>query len=324
MKMHREMTEGRPRRALLLLNPGARRGGEGIDAVIDRLRAGGVSLDEQPMGAPEAVERLLREAAASVDCVIVGGGDGSLRAAAAGIEASGLALGILPMGTANDLARTLGIPADLEAAADVILAGRRRTIDLGTVNGLPFFNVASIGLATELARELSSDLKRRWGRLGYAIAAFRALARARRFTAWISENGQTMRTRTMQIAVGNGRFYGGGNVVAEHATIDDGHLDLYSLELRTVWRLALMLWSFRSGAHGAWSEVTTLRGTEFEIRTKRPYPINADGEIVGETPAVFKVHPAALSVFVPPPPPAPEPASRASPHHRTPASELRF
>jgi YegS/Rv2252/BmrU family lipid kinase len=324
MRVDQVTTEGRPRRALLLLNPGARRGGEGIDAVLERLRVGGITLDERPMGSPEAVEQLLREAAATADCAIVGGGDGTLRLAAAGIEASGLPLGILPMGTANDLARTLGIPDDLEAAAEIILAGRRRAIDLGTVNGLPFFNVASIGLATELARALSSDLKKRWGRLGYAIAAMRALAKARRFTAWISENGATTRTRTMQIAVGNGRFYGGGNVVAAHATIDDGHLDLYSLELRTVWRLALMLWSFRSGDHGAWSEVTTLRGTEFEIRTKRPYPINADGEIVGETPAVFKVHPGAITVFVPPPAEPAPPASRASPHHRIPASELRF
>jgi YegS/Rv2252/BmrU family lipid kinase len=277
------------------------------------------------MESPEAATRCLQDAAGRVDCAIVGGGDGTLRMAAAGLEASGLPLGILPMGTANDLARTLNIPTDLDAAADVILAGHRQRIDLGSVNDEPFFNVASIGLSTELARGLSSELKRRWGRVGYAIAAFRALANARRFTAWISENGETTRTRTMQIAVGNGRFYGGGSVVAEHAAIDDGHLDLYSLETRTVWRLALMLMSFRSGQHGAWSEVTTLRGTEFEVRTPRPRPINADGEIVAETPAVFRVHPAAITVFTPAPapPPAEAPPS-ASPHRRIPASELRF
>ena len=123
-------------------------------------------------------------------------------------------------------------------------------------------------------------LKRRWGRLGYAIAAMRALARARRFSAHITEEGRTWRTSTMQIAVGNGRFYGGGTVVAEHAAIDDGHLDLYSLELHTVWKLALMLRSFRSGEHGAWSEVSTARGTEFEIRTRRPLAVNADGELI--------------------------------------------
>jgi diacylglycerol kinase (ATP) len=315
------MTDARPRRAVLLLNPGARRGAEGIEAVLDRLRAGGVALDEQPMTSPEEATRGLAAAAATADCAIVGGGDGSLRMAAAGIEASCLPLGILPLGTANDLARTLGIPPDPEAAAEVILAGHRRTIDLGTVNGEPFFNVASIGLATELARELSGDLKRRWGRLGYAIAATRALAKARRFTAWITESDQTIRTRTLQIAVGNGRFYGGGSVVAEHAAIDDGHLDLYSLELRNLWRLALMLLDFRSGQHGAWSEVTTLRGTEFEIRTARPHPVNADGEIVTETPARFLVHPQAISVFAPPPA-ATEAAPSVSPHRRIPASEL--
>ena len=316
------MTDSRPRRAVLLLNPGARRGDEGIAPVLDRLRDGGMALHERSMDAPDAVEGMLGEAGA--DCVIVGGGDGSLRLAAAGIWASGLPFGILPLGTANDLARTLGIPADLPAAADVILAGHRRRIDLGTVNGLPFFNVASIGLATDLARALSSDLKKRWGRIGYAIAAARALAGARRFSAQISENDTTTRTRTMQVAVGNGRFYGGGNVVAAHAAIDDGHLDLYSLEMRTVWRLALMLVSFRSGEHGAWSEVTTLRGTEFEVRTSRPRPVNADGEIVTETPAVFKVHPGAVTVFAPPAAAAPAPEPRASPHHRIPASELSF
>ena len=99
--------------------------------------------------------------------------------------------------------------------------------------------------------------------------------------------------------MGNGRFYGGGVVVAEEAAIDDGHLDLYSLEMRTVWKLALMLQSFRSGEHGAWSEVRTLRGTEFEIRTSRPRSVNADGEIITETPAVFRVHPRAVEVFAP-------------------------
>ena len=78
----------------------------------------------------------------------------------------------------------------------------------------------------------------------------------------------------MQIAVGNGRFYGGGTVVAEHAAIDDGHLDLYSLELRTVWKLALMLRSFRSGEHGAWSEVHD--GARHRVRD--PHPQAARGQ----------------------------------------------
>jgi diacylglycerol kinase (ATP) len=289
----------RPRRALLLVNPGARRGGEALDAATDEMAAAGIEIRMERSGSAEEIERVLR-AHADVDVAVVCGGDGSISRAAAGFIATGTPLGILPMGTANDLARTLGIPDDLGAAAAIVAAGHRRAIDVGSVNGHFFFNVASIGLSVDLARALDAGLKRRWGRLGYAIAAMRALARARRFSAWITEEGRTWRTSTMQIAVGNGRFYGGGTVVAEHAEIDDGHLDLYSLELHTVWQLAMMLRSFRSGAHGAWSEVATARGTEFEIRTRKPRPVNADGEIVAETPAVFRVHPDAITVYAPP------------------------
>lgn len=290
-----------PRRALLLLNPNARRGSEGISPVIDRLRAGGIDLREETMNSPEETSRLLTEAKGAVDCAIVGGGDGTIRAAAKGILKSGLPMGILPMGTANDLARTLHIPDNLEAAADVIVAGHRRQIDVGSVNDEPFFNVSSIGLSVDLARELSGDLKKRWGRFGYAIAALRALAKARRFSAFITEEEVSRRTRTMQIAIGNGRFYGGGNVVAADAAIDDGHLDLYSLEMRTVWRLAFLIPTFRAGLHGAWREVSTARGTMFEIRTSRPMPVNADGDIVTETPALFQVRPKAVTVFAPQP-----------------------
>jgi len=290
---------GRPGRALLLVNPHSRRGGA-IERVVARLRAGGIDVREETFTRPGEVEADILRAAGEVDCAIVCGGDGTMNLAAPGLMRTGLALGIMPMGTANDLARTLGIPGDPLRAADVILAGHRRRIDMGSVNGRPFFNVASIGLSVELARALSPEMKRRWGRLSYAIAAFRALRRSRRFSAWITENGVTTRVKTLQIAVGNGRFYGGGTVVEETAAIDDGHLDLYSLELSNVWKLALMLRTFRSGAHGAWEEVRTARHTEFDVTTRFPRPVNADGELITETPAHFKVHSGAVTVFAPP------------------------
>jgi YegS/Rv2252/BmrU family lipid kinase len=285
---------------LLVINPGARRVGEEIDHVLDRLWEGDIEVDEDRIEDANDPRSGLVARAGEADLVIVAGGDGSLCRAAPALIDSGLPLGILPMGTANDLARTLGIPADLEQASDIIVAGHTHRIDCGSVNGHPFFNVASIGLSVELARQLSPELKRRWGQLGNALAAFRTLAQARRFSATIREGDEVTRTRTLQIAVGNGRFYGGGTVVASHAAIDDGHLDLYSLEFRNIWRLALMAKSFRTGAHGAWSEVHTARGTEFEIRTRRPRPVNADGELIAETPALFKVHPGAVEVFCPP------------------------
>lgn len=287
------------RRALLLINPKARRGRESIEPVIERLRDGGLSVSVEPFEALPEIARDIVRLRNTADLVIVCGGDGSVSSAAMAVMESGLPMGIMPMGTANDLARTLEIPLDLVQAADTIVRGNTRLVDVGTVNGHAFFNVASIGLSTKLAQGLDPDLKKRFGRLGYAVAASKVLAKASHFHARIVEKGEAIDVKTYQIAVGNGRHYGGGNVVEETAAIDDGHLDLYSLEMANVWKLALMLPSFRSGRHGAWNEVRTARCIEFDIETDKPMPVNTDGEIVTSTPAHFKVHPKAISVFTP-------------------------
>jgi YegS/Rv2252/BmrU family lipid kinase len=230
---------------------------------------------------------------------VLGGGDGTLSSAAPASIETGLPLGILPLGTANDLARTLELPLDPAAAAQVIVDGELRRIDVGEVNGKPFFNVASLGLSVSLTRELTHDLKQRWGKLGYAVATFRALSQARPFLAAIRSGDEVHKVRTLQIAVGNGRYYGGGIAVETEATIDDGCLNLYSLEFDHLWKLALVYPAFRKGRHGMWKDVRTLSCTEVEIRTGRPKKINTDGEITTETPAQFRVLRRSISVFVP-------------------------
>lgn len=293
------MTWPKGSRVLLLLNAKARQGQGALQPVRDRLEAGGLKVMVEPFeNLPEIardVTRLHREA----DLIVVCGGDGSISSAAPAVIESGLPLGIIPAGTANDLARTLSIPLDFAAAADVITAGYRRQIDVGMVNGHAFFNVASLGLSSELAQKLAPAIKKRFGRLGYAVAALRIMAGARRFRARITEKGRVTSVGTYQIAIGNGRLYGGGNVVEEEAAIDDGHLELYSLEMRNLWKLVLMLRAFRSSTHGAWKEVRTAKCIEFDIKTRRPMPINADGEIVTATPAHFCVLPRAISVLAP-------------------------
>lgn len=293
------MNTSTKRRALLLVNPKARRGQEAIDPVIERLRVGGLTVTVEPFEALPEIARDIVRLRHMADLVIVCGGDGSVSSAALAAIESGLPMGIIPMGTANDLARTLEIPMGLVEAANVIVKGMTRRIDVGTVNGHAFFNVASIGLSAKLTQGLDPVLKKRFGRLGYALAAVKVLARARPFPAHIVEKGTEIEVKTFQIAVGNGRHYGGGNVVEETAEIDDGRLDLYSLEMANLWKLALMLRSFRSGRHGAWNEVRTARCVEFDIETRKPMPVNADGEIVTSTPAHFKVHPKAISIFAP-------------------------
>lgn len=287
------------RDALVLLNRNARQGQMDLDPLLDRMEEAGLNLTVEAELNAEDLSPAIIERQSNLDCVIVCGGDGTINATARGLMETKLPLGILPMGTANDLARTLDIPPDLERATDIIIAGKAVPIDVGTVNDHPFFNVASLGLSTELARGLSRQTKRRWGRFGYALAASGVLMQARPFTAWIQNKDERVRVRTMQIAIGNGRHYGGGNVVQESAAIDDGLLDLYSLELKSVFQLALMIRSFRQGAHGAWNEVRTKRCVEFDIETRIPRPVNTDGEIVTSTPAHVKVHHHAARVYVP-------------------------
>jgi len=282
----------------MLLNPNARRGPQALE-VVGQLAAGGVDVTVERFSAPSEVSPDIARRAAQTDLVIVCGGDGTVAAAARGLLETGLPMGVLPLGTANDLARTLGLPLDLPAAVEVILRGRTERIDMGEVNGHAFFNVASLGLSADLAQGLTRESKQRWGRLAYAIRALQVLFAARPFQAEIINRQERIAVRTLQIAVGNGRHYGGGSVVHEHASILDGHLDLYSLDPGSVWKLALMFDAFRRGRHGLWAEVQTSKCVEFDVRTRRPRPVNADGDIVTQTPAHFIVRPAAIAVFTP-------------------------
>lgn len=288
------------RHALLLANPKARSGASNdVDAAREILERGGLKVT---LELPEHIEDLRSHILAhrgDVDCVVLAGGDGTLNAAVSAIERIQVPFGIIPLGTGNDLARTLGLPKSASAAAQIVVEDHHQAIDVGTVNGRPFFNVASMGLSARLADRLDASLKRRWGRLAYALMGLRVLLKARPFRAEITDRSGRREVKTLQIAVGNGRHYGGGNVIEETAAVDDARLDLYSLELGNILKLALMFRSFRYGRHGLWSEVRTDRGARFEVRATPPQTINADGDIIARTPARFKVHPAAVRVYTP-------------------------
>lgn len=296
------MTDPRPqlrRRALLMVNPRARSGAVPLDAVRAVLEEG-LDLVEAPLPPPAELSDVLRDRARDVDLVILGGGDGTLNAAASGLYDTQLPLGVLPLGTANDFARTLSIPTDLLGAARIILAHPPRFIDLGDVNGHPFLNVASIGFSADLARALTAEAKRRFGVVGYGIVAARLLMQSRLFTAFIEHDGTVETVRTLQVSVGNGRHYGGGMTVEASASADDGRLDFYSLEVDHWWRLLALLPSLRAGTQGQWDDVRAFRTTEVVVRTSRPRPVNTDGELVTFTPARFRVRPAAIRVHAPP------------------------
>ncbi len=288
-------------RALLLVNPRSRSGAEALDRAEDLLRRTGFVVDA--LGGP--ADALIEEARRSRrsgghDVVVAGGGDGTLGGIAAALLDGGPPLGVLPLGTANDFARTLGLPTDPAEAVALIARTRPRPVDVGLVNGVPFLNAASIGLSADLAGELTETAKRRFGRSGYLFTALRLILRARSFRVTIEGDFERTEARSLMVAVGNGRHHGGGLTIAPDARIDDGKLDLYSLETTRLWRLALIAWALRSGQHVHWSDVRASRGDVFEIRTRRPRPVNVDGELRTTTPARFSLLRGALLVHAPP------------------------
>ncbi|GAB3671865.1 lipid kinase [Salinisphaera aquimarina] len=286
-------------RALLLINRQSRQGEANAQAARDTLEGLGVDVLLGDFAKPEDVAEEIDQYADDVDTIVLGGGDGTLNLAAASVLRSGKPMGVLPLGTANDFARTLLIPTDLEGACRNVVDGVVHPVDLGQCNDIYFVNVASIGLAVR-ACEYRSDVAKRWfGALGYASNVFSAYRDTEAFDVEVRCGDERHQLHSIQLAIGNGRYFGGGLAVASDAALDDGRLDLYSLKPQSLGKLIGMLPSLVRGPDKSVQGVQLLEGTEFHVSTGQPMPINTDGEILTETPATFRVLPGALSVKVP-------------------------
>jgi diacylglycerol kinase (ATP) len=288
------------RRVLLVVNRKSRTGAEQLEAAEACLRAQGLEVIALGVDAPREIPKAIQARASEIHLVALGGGDGTLNVACEAILDARLPFAILPLGTANDLARTLGIPSKLEDACAVAAKGLKYRIDLGRANGKYFFNVASIGLSVTVARSIDSATKRRWGPAGYALTVIRTLGKQRPFRARIRCDGRVLVVHAIQVAVGNGRHYGGGMTVAADAAIDDNLLHLYSISPLSLLRLLLLAPALRTGWQGRFEGVHRLCGTHIDIDTRRPFPVSTDGEVTTQTPVQFEVVPAAIEVMVPP------------------------
>jgi YegS/Rv2252/BmrU family lipid kinase len=286
-------------RALLLVNPHARQGEAARSQVIQQLQQQGFELVEESGEDPQRFPDLIRHYHQEINLVIIGGGDGSVNAAVPGLLDTNLPLGILPLGTANNLARPLKIPPSVSETCHIIAEGQVQRIDLGWVNGHYFLNIASLGLSAEINQRVTKHLKRRWGVLAYMATGLQVIWQVRPFGVEIQWNNQSIQVKTLQITVANGRYYGSGLVIADDATIDDEQLDLHSLEIQHWWEILPLIPSAMRGKSVIGRGVRTIEAKEFNLYTKTPYPINTDGERTTKTPAQFRVLPHRLSVFMP-------------------------
>jgi len=292
-------------RAALIVNTRARQGRQHVDHARQLLGAAGVPVAQ--MYALRSSSRLSSTVRAALDAgcdlIILGGGDGTISAVVDVLAHQHAVLGLLPLGTANDFARTLGIPTDLEEACATIARGKVVDVDLGRADDIYFVNVASIGLGARVITRISPWLKRVAGSVAYPVAATRALIGFHPFAATLTfphgDHPAVMFPRLVQIGVGNGRFYGGGAVVAPAAGIDDGTLDVYAIEWRSWVDLARVALAFRSGRFVGLPHVHHYETASVRIETERTLATNVDGELVDQTPVLFTQARDALKVLVP-------------------------
>ncbi|BCD99730.1 hypothetical protein MARGE09_P3932 [Marinagarivorans cellulosilyticus] len=285
---------------LLIINPASRSGNSAdIARGVSRLEQAGIKVTEVVSVSMEKSCEAIFLYHTSVDLIILAGGDGTVSSVAKCLLETKSAFAILPLGTANDLARSLDIPTDIDAAFETILTGRLKAIDLGWVNGSYFFNVANIGLGVDVTHELTPEVKKSWGVLGYLKALFCSVVKAKHFRLKLKVDGKEHKIKSIHLGVGNGRFYGGGNIVDEDCMIDNGALSVYSLKPQSLLDLLLHAPLLRYGQHASNPQTFICRGKRIEVATHGAKEIHADGEFVSYTPATFKVVPQALSVMVP-------------------------
>lgn len=288
--------------ALLIINPNARQGGDAdLQEGMTLLEQAGMTVTREDSDSAQRTAELIEQYRAKVDLVIIGGGDGTISSAAEALYSHKVTFAILPLGTANDLARSLGMTGNLLEAFRNILDNKIHRVNLGVINGKYFFNAANIGLGVKVTHALTPEVKKRWGVLSYLKAVFVALRNNQTFRARITIDGVQHHLYSIQIAVGNGRYYGGGNVIDERSTIDDGKLSLYSLPPLSLWELLTLGPLLRNGKQRQAAQTFSGSGHEIEIVTHPVREIHADGEPVGKTPGMFKVIPEALAVICPEP-----------------------
>ncbi len=282
---------------LLIGNPRARRGDQ-VESLVPDLRALGLQVALQVPDGQDALLRLIRERGPKVDRIAIAGGDGSIAAALPALLEVGTPLAVIPLGTANDLARNLGLPDARDAQLALVRSGTVRRIDLGSANGRPFLNAASVGLGAAVAALHSGEAKRWLGVLNYPRVLYLAWRRTRPFTVEITCDGERHEGAFVHVAVVNGRFHGGGLEPRPTSSIADAKLDLYALRSEPVSQLIRHLAALR--VEGAFSpDIFHLVGRRITMVTDRSRRVNIDGELVPETPLELTVLPQALAVIAP-------------------------
>lgn len=291
-----------PRKAALIVNAKSRRGRATFRAACKKLKAAGVTIDPAfAVRDPSRMTDTVRQAiAAGAEMIIVGGGDGSLSGTVDDVVGKDIVFALLPLGTANSFARTLGIPLDLDGAIDVIANGQRRRIDLGMIDGDYYANCAAIGISPLIAETVPHGLKKWFGRPGYLSWAALQLAKFKPFKLTVGEGADAVTVDALEVRISNGPYHG-GTLLVDDAAVDSGEIVVQAVLGRGRHNL---VWSWIASALRLESRHATTRefhGRALRVATDPPLPISIDGEVLAKTPVMAKVASGVIEVAAPRP-----------------------
>lgn len=290
------------RRAVLVVNTRSRRGRDLYGSAKEALKGRGMRLDaaypvRDPVRLPEIVENAIAE---GHKLIIVGGGDGTISSVVDHFAGRPCVLGILPLGTANSFARTLGIPLPLGGAADVLTgSGKVADVDLGRINDDYFANTAAIGLAAQVGRSMPQSVKRYLGKAGYILVGAVHFLRHKPFRCTLIEGGTEIARfdDALDVLIANGSYQGGVRVA------DEAHPESRDLVIRVVTggRKANLLrsWAKPASQGGAADFTAIVRASDIVIDTDPRHYVSVDGEVVTRTPVRVSVARQALLLMVP-------------------------
>jgi YegS/Rv2252/BmrU family lipid kinase len=238
-----------------------------------------------------------RRAAEDGETVVAVGGDGLVGCLAGALRGGAGPLAIVPSGRGNDFARVLKIPTEPREAARVVVDGKERTLDLGLANGRPFVGIASLGFDSD-ANRIANEAKLVKGNLVYLYAALRALAGWRHARFRVTVDGREREVVGYSVAIGNSKAYGGGMFVFPHAQLDDGLLDVLTIEQHGKLRWLMHVPKvFKGNVDSPYGRYET--GEVVQVVADRPFTVYADGDPIAELPLEVRVDKASLRVIVP-------------------------
>lgn len=243
-------------------------------------------------------KRIRRAIASGAELIVVIGGDGTQTAAVSELAHTKCVLAVVPAGTGNSFAFSLGIKDDLDAAIETIASGKEIRVDVGIVNGTYFANFAAIGLIADAANRTPRSLKRFIGPLAYGVAAIRSLLHEKPFELRVKWKGETLKIVTHQAIVACGRYFG-WQPLTPQASLRSGELAFFAASGDKAHDVIATNTALLLGDQTKLDRAHYFSAPKIVIKAKPKQPLNIDGHALGTTPAKFKIAPRALRVLVP-------------------------